>query len=554
MGSAYAESAMRDHERLKTEAGSRNSVIDEVARLLLPSFENFRTSGFMEFMPSTEAIWDSDPMDAAMIGSSICSSFVTPHNSIWLRLGSDEPELTKLQHIRLWYEQKTLLVHQRMYHALARFRPEANLGWAQLLCFGGQAMSIMPRRSPWSREEEGLAFRGEHIGKVFVDRDWQGNVMRSHRELELTAEAALHQWGDRLDTAPKVMEAARDPKKKHEKFEFIHRIEVNPKFELGRADKWGKAWHECYLSCADKEVVADSGTNAPSLIYSSFESAPGRKYAIGPGIRKLPDIRELQQLSLDSAVAVELSMLPGYGLHSDAQDNMIRIGPNELSYGLIDHRGNAMAQPIFSGGDIAPAEALRQRLSDGIKRAFFGNILEIDKELKTHITATDKLMRREDVGVVLDPLSLQEPEWFSPMVDRIVEILSDQGEFDDMPGEVREAGGGFAIGYDNPLTRARHAAEASGWFRLQEEAVKTAAVYPEALQELARLYPMRKVYPLIARALDVPVSIEATPEELEAYDAKMEQEKATQSALTTLPGVAGAVKDLSQAASFANAA
>lgn len=553
MGSA--DRYINDQTRMEAERSSFTNVIEDVARYVLPSFACFRTSqsGF-EHVTETQHVWDTHAMDALDKGVSIAKYFTMPRERIWHMIAPADDELLKLPHVKLWYERKSKLYFQRLYDALSGFAAESTVQWAQLLGFGNGALSVDLRRDHVTKLPMGFGFRSEHVGQVFIDENFQRQVTRSHRKFELSAEAAWGQWGDKLIRADRVMTAARDENKRHEKFEFIKVIEPNPNFQAGRADKWGKAWHECYVSVTDKEVIADGGTNARSMVYSRLKRKPNSKYGDGPGVEKLPDIKECQQIHLDIAVSNEMALLPGYGLHDDMQDNMVRVGPNEFSYGAINARGERMVVPIFEGGDATGAEGQLERLHQGIDRRFYGDLLQLYQELKTHITATERLQRREELGVVLDPLMSQEEEWFAPMLDRCIELGAQLGDYDDMPGEVREAGGLYSSKFDNPLTRAQIASRAMGYFKMKEEVISLAAVYPEAPVELERLYPLRKVLPGIADSLDVSMEWAATPDEIARFDADRAQDKAMKDALATLPDVAGAAKDFAQAEKFANAA
>jgi len=128
------------------------------------------------------------------------------------------------------------------------------------------------------------------------------------------------------------------------------------------------------------------------------------------------------------------------------------------------------------------------------------------------------------------------------------------GEFDDMPGEVREAGGIYSTSYDNPLNRALRAEQAGGYFRALDKVVSVAQYDPTALQEFFREYPLAKAIRGIGDIEAIPASWAATDAEKRAFDdarAKQQQAAEVQQFADTLAPVARAAADFSGAANAA---
>jgi hypothetical protein len=99
-----------------------------------------------------------------------------------------------------------------------------------------------------------------------------------------------------------------------------------------------------------------------------------------------------------------------------------------------------------------------------IQRAFFEDLYIARQELKSHISGSEQLIRDAQRGILLAPLKRQENEWFTPQVERELDLMGEMGLLDDMPQEVRDDGGWFQTEYDNPLAIARKASEASAFY------------------------------------------------------------------------------------------
>ena len=94
------------------------------------------------------------------------------------------------------------------------------------------------------------------------------------------------------------------------------------------------------------------------------------------------------------------------------------------------------------------------------------------------MTATEVLERTREKGALLSPTAgRQQSDALAPMVERELDLMSQQQLIPDVPQELIEAGGvEYDIEYDSPLARAQKAEEASGFLRTLEIASNIAAV------------------------------------------------------------------------------
>ncbi len=193
-----------------------------------------------------------------------------------------------------------------------------------------------------------------------------------------------------------------------------------------------------------------------------------------------------------------------------------------------------------------------EALHTTIDRAFYVDMFMVREEMKSHITATEIMERNAEKGVLLAPLGRQETEWFSPMLEREIDLMAELGDFDDMPPEVAEAGGAKQVLYDNPLNRLMASDQASGYYRTAEQIGALAAIYPDAGPEFARMYPLAKVIPAIADINAVPATWRATDEELEEAEARDAEQAQLAQMAQLLPAVGQTARDLSAAEANGN--
>jgi hypothetical protein len=554
-----AKEVMAAQERMESARLPFERAWQESAELFLPRQADFNDpQGVNRGRSRANIIYDSYGVEAMKDGVSVFEGYVMPKGALWELLVApvDIPELGKLQHVAAWYERKTQRLHQLRNNAMSGFVTETNESAASLLAFGNQGMEVDRLRDPVTRGLIGMRYRSEFLGRLYWQDNWQGIPARRHIKFRWTAGQALERFGkEALERAPQLAKAAADPKLRDKTdFEFLRAIVPNSAIDTARLDWRGKPWVQGILAIADKEFLEIGGYRAPPITISRFAKSPTEEYGRGPGTDLLPDIKAVQAIMIDLMVGAEMGLRPPLGAPDDATDMLINYAAAMITYGAIDRRGNRLVQPLFEVGDGTMALEVQKQLRALIDRGFFRHLLLSSQEIKSHVNDAQLYERMQEKGVLLQPLARQETEWFTPMLDRETEIMAEAGEFDDMPGEVREAQGARSVMYDNPLNRALRAERAGGYFRALDKVVAVAQYRPEALDSFFREYPLEKAIPGIGDIEAIPAEWRATDSEKRAFDAAKARQKQMQEiqqlAETTEP-VARAAKDFSQATAVA---
>jgi len=289
----------------------------------------------------------------------------------------------------------------------------------------------------------------------------------------------------------------------------------------------------------------EGGYRSMPLIFSRYEKAPSETYGRGPAMNVLPAVKAAQQIMRDLVTAIEFMARPALGATDDMLDQIINYAAGEITYGAIDERGNRLVQPLFEGIDIQGAMALRDDVRAMIRRAFFVDLMRVREEQKTHLLNADVMEQLSEKGILLSPLARQETEWFDPMTAREIDLMGEIGLLDDMPPEVREAGGVYQIRYENPLKRAQESGAAAGYFRTLEAFTPLFQVDAGALEDFKQRYPLSKVIPRVAYINGVPAEWEASEDELAQAEADRAQAQGAQELLAAAPIVSKVARDLS---------
>ena len=218
--------------------------------------------------------------------------------------------------------------------------------------------------------------------------------------------------------------------------------------------------------------------------------------------------------------------------------------------------GRETLKPLFGNSiDLNGAERLHAEVHEVIDRVFYRYLMQINREQKTHISATKTMEEIGEKGILLAPLARQEQTWFSPMLDVELDLLWEEGFLDDMPPILQEEfgrGGGISVIYDNNLSRMQEANEAAGYLRTAEQVASVAQFDPSAVKTFTREYPLDKVIPGLGRVNGIPARWRASDEEKQAQDQADAAAAMQQQLLQAAPVLADAAKNAAQAGAISN--
>jgi hypothetical protein len=541
--------------RMESERYGFDSLRGEIADLVLPMQGGFNTRHLSQGHVQTNAMFDEYAAQALQDAVSIFEGFVMPRGQKWqnIALGETAPaELDTVENKR-WLESKRDLVFSMRNDPKSGFTSATHSCAESLMGFGEQSFWVDKRYDDFGRFA-GFSYQSEHVAGVWADLDAEGRPMRVHRKFELTAEAATRKWGDKC---PPAVRDAMDPLKKraHEKFEFIHVIERNPRVVPGRIDAAGMPWRGCYYSPRDKDgdrVFATGGYRTLRRIVSYFARSHNESYGRGPAVQLLPTVRGMQVVSQDRVLAVEFNVKPPFLAPDDDLDEaIIALKPFGITYGGLDSMGHEQLKPLFGTSiDLNGAEGLVVDQRATVDRGFFRDLLQLNREYKTHISAARTLEEIGEKGLLLAPLARQEQEWFAPLLDAELDLLREEGFLDDMPPMLREyfaSGGGIGTTFDNKLTQMQEAVEAAGYLRTAEQVASIATFDPGAVKLFQREYPLPRVLPALGRINGVPAKWQSTDDEKAAFDQQEQQQAQLAQILEAAPAIANAAKSAAQA-------
>ncbi|MBO9380170.1 hypothetical protein GG804_25715 [Sphingomonas histidinilytica] len=539
-----ATDIIRDQGRMETDRSNFERQWQDVAEHVLPRQADFPMGGFSltQGMKRTDRIYDETAMLSLDHGCAVFESYTMPRGARWQSLAPLDDKLLDNRRVRAWFELKTSQLFALRAAPMSGFAEQTHESVASLLAFGNQAITPELFRDNRGRIT-GMYYRSEHIGQLYVRENAYGRVDTTHRKFCLTARQAEQKWG--ADAPECVQRSIRD-RKPDDRHEYLHVLRPRHDFDPNRADAKGKRVASLYVSIGDKVIFDQGGYRTMPTIYSRYEKSPTETYGRGPVMNVMPAIRATQEMMKDLVTAVELLAKPPLLATDDMLDQVIRYFAGGITYGGLDFDKNPTIKALIDGMDIGPAMSLLEQSRAVIKRALWEDLFQVRMEQKTHVSATDILERASEKGVLLAPLGRQETEWFDPMADREIDLMWEMGLLDDMPPEVREAGGVYQMTYDNPLRRAQMADQAAGFYRTLEGVTPLMQLKPELADVFLTRYPFDKVLAGLGRINAVPAAWESDDDERGASQEKIAADEQAQKLLEAAPVVSKVATDLAR--------
>jgi len=544
-----------NHARMVKDRSNFDTLWAEIATLVFPR-QNVLFSGgmssaaFRQWITPEAVMHDPYAAQALEDGVSAFEGFVMPRGQRWQKLEIPDESLMRRVKVRQWLENVEIRLFRMRNDPMSGFVNAVHESAMSLFAFGAQSTYVKPRRSLQTGRFAGLSYQSEFIGDSYIEVDAESYPFRFHQQMTMTAEAALKEWGDDLRAAEQVFKAAteKNGERKHERFTFLHVIEPNLRMDPSRIDAAGMPWQVGFYSVADEALFKTGGANSLPRTVSRFARMPGSAWGASPTMQALPKIRQLQQMDLDMTFSAELDLKPPLLAESDADDNLLlELKPYGVTWGGMED-GRRMFEPVFTASDPTKAVQLMQDARAFIDRVFYRDLLQINREYKSHVSAARVMEEVAEKGLLLAPLARQEDEWLSRMTMRELALMEEAGLLDDMPGEVAdyfEAEGQLNIRYDNTLSHMQEAGKSVAYLNLAQQVGLIAQFDQSAAEDFKREYPPSKVLPELGRIAGVPAAMQATDEEKAAFDRQKQEAAQTQQLLEAVPVIAGAAKDLS---------
>lgn len=532
--SAIVDMTLRRLAECSTRRTNFEQQWEEVAALILPSHRNSFTLGSSNYPGSkmAELQVDASGMMALHRFGAICDSLLTPRNSFWHTLSADDDYVMKDRATRLWFEDTTRRLFKFRYDPSANFSSQNQANFQQLGAFGTMGMYVDQLYSLTG--QRGLRYRSLPIGEMYLYENHQGLVDGFLRRFRLTARQAKTQFPE---TFPQELQPAFE-KNSEELFDFIHHVCPRTDYDPGRLDVRGKAYASYYVCVKSKTLLSEGGYRVFPAAISRYDQSPGEVYGRGPAMMVLP---ALKTLNAEKRTFLKQGHRAADPVLLTSDDGLVDFSmrPGALNKGGMTSDGKRLVD-ILPTGNIQISEEMMNQEKGLINDAFLVSLFQILEETP-QMSATEVIERVNEKGILIAPtMGRQQSEYLGPMIDRELDLLSDQGLLLPMPPRLREARGQYAVVYTSPLSKAMRSQETAGFLRT----VETVRELVNVTQDPSLLDPFDfdRAIPEIADQQSVPPSWMADEKQIAAKREARAAAQQQQAQIQAMPAQAAMIK------------
>lgn len=535
----------------------------DLADHILPRRARFTLTDVNKGDRRTQKIIDSTATEAAGTLSAGMMSGVTSPARPWFRLTTPDAGVAEQDDVKAWLHEvqrrmETVFLRSNVYNKLPIF-------YGDLGVFGTAALAVL------EDDEAVIRCYDYPVGSYAIGNDAKLRVRTFVRTFRYSVQQMVERWGainprtgqanfqdGRPTTLSRTVQGAWTSGNYGAWIDVCHVIRPNASYDGEKIDAKYKRYESIYYELGTQDASAqDSGL----LEHGGFDEFPvlcGRwevnsedVYGTNcPGMKALGDIRQLQLGEKRSAQAVEKMINPPMTGPSRLMNVKVSTIPGDITY---DDARDAQAgfRPTYQiKFDIQPLEEKQQQVRLRIQRVFKEDLfLMLAQSDRREITAREIDERHEEKLLALGPVLEQlNQDLLDPLIDRTFNIMARKGLLPDPPEAIQ--GQALRVEYVSIMAQAQ---KMIGLASLERFAsfVGQAAQYDPSVLDRVNDDELIEQY---ADATGIPPKILRSQDETDGIRRQRANAQQMQQMAANAPGIAGAVKDLSQAPTDGNSA
>lgn len=517
-------------DQLATERATFSAHWQEVREVVLPvvaSFTGKETPGAKGRMKIT----DSTPEDAAERLAAALDGMLTGQGATWFHLVMREPGTDPSHQEQLWLEHAADVLHRIFNSPQSGFRGTIHEAYLDLVCFGTACLFIADR--------PGAAplFQTRPLSEVYLTENHEGRVDGCYRRFDMTARQVVQQWPD--TAGEKMHEAAT--KAPQQAVTVVHAVFPRQDRMQGGAANTRLPFASVWIASGEhKRLLSETGFHEFPFLCPRWIKRAGEVYGRGPGMKALPDARMLQRMGEVVIVGGEKVIDPPLLV---ADDGVVGARINIAAGGYTMYRSGTLQQdpikPLLTGGRPDIGEELMASVRERIRRAFYGDLLQVMQDPK--MTATQVIKLEAETLRILSPIvGRLQVELLEPAIERTFGIAMRAGFIGDPPPSLQ--GREITIEYLSPVARSAKLEDVRGL----AQTIELLAPLADRGESVMDLIDTDAAGRYIASVQGVPAQLMRDPEVVQQIRTARQQAAAqqadTQTAIDAAPAVARLAK------------
>ena len=466
----------------------------------------------------------------------------------WVALEHPIEEINEDAHVKEWLSTSTNVILSILKES--RFYSIAETIYKHLAAFGTAGVIMEECYIPRKNKKTQIArFTILEPGEYFIGEDEDKNVDTLIRRYSMTAYQIALKFDEKY--LPRKVKEVLEKGNTEERFNVVHLILPNNEYRIGSIMP-EKMEYSSYYFIEDIDEAEPNlflrggegnrqGFKEKPFAIARWEFDSDIAYGSSIGMDALPDIKQLQKMSLKKLIQIDKYLDPAMSIPASMKGNSDFSGtmPNAKNY-IPDNAGGELAvQPTMQvNGDINPLMLEIQYKSEEIKEWFLNHIffavLEQDKQMTAYEVAQRMAARLSIIGPATERVMY---EFLTPIIDFVYGIAERLDILPDPPKEIENVL--LNTVYNGVLAQAQKMSEVTTIEQAITFLGSLAESYPEIMDhidfdELARYYcSIIKVPPKVMRAWEKIQQIRADRQQEKNDEKGMQQlERMTQGAKT----------------------
>lgn len=507
-------------ERLFDDKRPYEAVLHSLRQYLLPDSTDFNrqdTPGATNRDLIVSSFGENALAEAAETLVDLSCNVATKWKS--LKIGRGELPL-EMHAERVWLETCNDTMLAVYADPRSRFVPAVHAAVEEFLAFGTGCLFAAARPGDIPIVEH------RPFAEIACAEGEDGFVDELAWKFKWSAKKAFQKWGDKLP--PKMLQAAKDAKRCHEQFEFIHFVYPRTDYDGRKRDAASRPFRECWLACDEKATIDENGFYSFPYIVARSGKKGSEPYGRGRGSKALADIKMLQRVRRATIQGAEKIINPP----TQSPDDGV-MGAPDLRPGMDNPvrpeylMRNAGIQPILTGARPDIGQDFEQSVQADIDRPLLGKARAIPREPRMVVNQIIAI-EQENMRAAAKPVGELQTELLGPLDARLFDIMQRDGAFPPAPASL--AGHPVRAHLESPAARAQQLGIVGAISRQIEIMAPLWTTAPE----LAAIHDWDKRARTIGRILGIPADLDLAPErvaEMRAAAQKVAAEREQREAL-----------------------
>lgn len=357
-----------------------------------------------------DKIIDSTPGDAHEVATNGMYSGLTPPSRQWHRTKFEDDALNKYGPAKEYMD----LIERRRNAELRRsnFYSSMHSSYAESIGFANTLVYMR------ELDAGGFVFKTHTFGEYWWSRNAQGKVDTVFRSEFMAAKKIIEEFGK--DKAGKQVQDAVKNNRPYDTYEVLHAVEPRLQRDIRKKNAQNKPYASVWMEAAnDKTVLRESGFDDFPYACAVWLLVGSDNFGCGcPAFRKLPDIKQLQDMEESCVMAVHRELDPPIQAPPSMKGKVIRRGAGGITYvvGASDGLKRLYEFKFDIGAGELKSESIRQRIYKGFYNDLFLMITSSEKSGQP-VTATQIMEMQGEKMLQLGPfIERQEDELLDPIV------------------------------------------------------------------------------------------------------------------------------------------